>query len=208
MADREIEVEATSDEKRYLEELRSARVCEDEDTTARLGTLDQLGSSIWARMVSSEGRRPAAVINLETVGYTSRKPNSQQFPPGLDIKALPQHKVDLKGAVGDFIAIVSDKQSVDLGQMYFTQCARNTVDLPALFFALPHDIGQIAKGLPDALRSDHAPFWLEGIPAIMVTNTANFRSPFYHTPGDTIDRLDFDFIRKVCQATVLAALEL
>ena len=63
-------------------------------------------------------------------------------------------------------------------------------------------------GFPHALRSDHAPFWKAGYPAIMITNTADFRTPYYHTPGDTIDKLDFDFIRKVCQATVMTVLDL
>jgi len=57
----------------------------------------------------------------------------------------------------------------------------------------------------DSLRSDHAPFLKYGIPAIMVTDTANFRYPFYHTEADTIDKLDFHFIRKVCQATLVGS---
>ncbi|MHA2134210.1 MAG: M28 family peptidase [Candidatus Thorarchaeota archaeon] len=58
----------------------------------------------------------------------------------------------------------------------------------------------------DILRPDHAPFWREGIPALMLTDTANFRYPFYHTRADTIDKLDFDFLSQVCMATVATSL--
>ncbi len=54
----------------------------------------------------------------------------------------------------------------------------------------------------DTLRSDHAPFWRENIPALMITDTANFRYPYYHTKADTIDKLDFDFIKKITQVTI------
>ena len=31
----------------------------------------------------------------------------------------------------------------------------------------------------------------------MVTDTANFRYPFYHTPEDTIDKVNFDRMARV-----------
>jgi hypothetical protein len=55
--------------------------------------------------------------------------------------------------------------------------------------------------LRDLRRSDHAPFWDAGIPAIMVTDTSNFRSPFYHTAMDRIEMIDFEFAAKVVLAT-------
>jgi hypothetical protein len=39
--------------------------------------------------------------------------------------------------------------------------------------------------------SDHWSFWQEGYPAIMVTDTAPFRYPHYHTAADTPDRIDY-----------------
>jgi len=67
---------------------------------------------------------------------------------------------------------------------------------------IPFGFEKIAKWLMDLLRSDHGPFWRENIPALMITDTANFRYPYYHTEADTIDKLDFDFIKKVTQATI------
>ena len=50
---------------------------------------------------------------------------------------------------------------------------------------------------PDSRRSDHASFWDAGISAVMLTDTANFRTPHYHSQSDTIERLDFQFMRGV-----------
>ena len=50
---------------------------------------------------------------------------------------------------------------------------------------------------PDLLRSDHAPFWFKGIPAIMITDTALYRYPHYHRPTDTPEKLDYDGLARV-----------
>ncbi|MCX6985385.1 MAG: aminopeptidase, partial [Lentisphaerae bacterium] len=34
-------------------------------------------------------------------------------------------------------------------------------------------------------------------PALMVTDTAPFRYPYYHSPSDTPDKLDFDKMARV-----------
>src|SRR5205814_2142611 len=76
--------------------------------------------------------------------------------------------------------------------------------------ALPVAILQVPKPalllLPDLSRSDHAPFWLAGIPAVMITDTANFRNPHYHRKTDTITTIDFDFATKVSELVVAATL--
>jgi hypothetical protein len=52
--------------------------------------------------------------------------------------------------------------------------------------------------LPDTRRSDRAPFWDAGYKAIMLTDTANFRTPHYHQPSDTLETLNLDFAANVC----------
>ena len=66
----------------------------------------------------------------------------------------------------------------------------------------------VEKLLPVLQRSDHAPFWGAGIPAIMWTDTAEFRNKHYHQSTDTPDTLDYDFLRRVSQiliATILTS---
>lgn len=55
---------------------------------------------------------------------------------------------------------------------------------------------------PDILRSDHAPFWDKNIPAVFVTDTANFRNPNYHTPQDAAKTLDEPFFAGSAQHIV------
>jgi hypothetical protein len=45
--------------------------------------------------------------------------------------------------------------------------------------------------------SDHWAFAEEGYPAIMVTDTAFFRDPRYHTPEDTWERIDYGRLARV-----------
>jgi hypothetical protein len=58
----------------------------------------------------------------------------------------------------------------------------------------------------DFRRSDHDPFWQEGIPAVMWTDTAEFRNPNYHEPGNTPDTLDYGFLRRVAQLVTACAM--
>ncbi len=46
---------------------------------------------------------------------------------------------------------------------------------------------------PDTLRSDHAPFWYQGIGAVLVTDTANLRNPHYHQPTDIVEDIARQF---------------
>jgi hypothetical protein len=46
--------------------------------------------------------------------------------------------------------------------------------------------------LPEVRLSDHANFWDEGYPAIMLTDTAFMRNPNYHGPEDTLEKLDLE----------------
>jgi hypothetical protein len=51
--------------------------------------------------------------------------------------------------------------------------------------------------IPGVYWSDHASFWRHGYPAIMITDTALFRYPYYHTPQDTADKLDYPRLARV-----------
>ena len=55
--------------------------------------------------------------------------------------------------------------------------------------------------LPDFLTgvgwSDQWSFWQVNYPGVMVTDTAPFRYPYYHTQNDTPDKIDFDRTARV-----------
>lgn len=69
---------------------------------------------------------------------------------------------------------------------------------------MPRAAGRPAAGHP-LFRSDHVAFWEAGVPALMLTDTAEFRNPNYHQPSDTAESLTPEFWRNVVAATLVAA---
>lgn len=62
-------------------------------------------------------------------------------------------------------------------------------------------IGSPIKLSDDCLgRSDHEQFWDAGLPAAVMTDSAKYDSyPWYHEPGDTIDKLNIAYLRSMIQ---------
>ncbi len=121
--------------------------------------------------------RGAIVVDM--VGYACYQPGCQGYPPQLPIEP-PSDR-------GDFIALVGDTEHLPLIESFQMGTSAN---LPLIYtLAVPF------KGLliPDTLRSDHAPFWYQGIGAVLVTDTGNLRSPHYHQPSDTFQTIDRTF---------------
>jgi hypothetical protein len=61
----------------------------------------------------------------------------------------------------------------------------------------------------DLQRSDHASLWDVGVPSVMVTDTAEFRSEAYHCRSrpDDLASLDLPFATRVVRAAAAAATE-
>ena len=152
-----------------------------------------LGSTAFVtRLKKAKGSIGGAII-LECVGYASDKDGSQQTPPGIPI-VIP--------SLGNFLAIIGNDESRGLVATIEQSAARSVPEFKTLSLAVPGR-GEL---LPDVRRSDHAAFWDEGFPAVMLTDTANFRNPHYHQSSDTIDTLDITFLEGVID-TVVASIE-
>ncbi len=175
--------------------------------TSSVGKLGLVGSDYWVKKALDVDKKIKGVINLVTIGYSTKRKNTQFFPPLLNPLLLPSYKVKARKRIVDFIAVVSDKNSRELGKIFCKNCKNEGIKLPYLWARIPFKFEKIAKWLYDLLLSDHSPFWKENIPALMITDTANFRSPYHHTKADTIDKLDFDFIKKVTQTTIATVIE-
>ena len=136
------------------------------------------------------------LYNLEMVGYTSG-PGTQRHPSGFQYLLPRSYEwARARDFRGDFIATVAQGAGIELGRR-FAESVREWV--PSLE-VMPIEFAQPMPILADIFRSDHAPFWAAGIPAIMITDTADFRNPGYHQPSDTIDTLDCDFLLDVTRA--------
>lgn len=66
----------------------------------------------------------------------------------------------------------------------------------------------VADSDPNFRRSDHAPFWSANIPALFITDGANFRNPHYHQHSDTPETLDYNFAKNIVATAVLTLMDL
>jgi len=145
------------------------------------------GSRGYVKNAAKSGRKIWGLINLECIGYTDDNPGSQHSPPGLPI-SLPDQ--------GNFIGILGNESAGPILESLESAIKRHTPDLPKVSLLLP----KTAEALPDVRRSDHVPFWDKNIPAVMLTDTANFRNPHYHQSSDRIETLDVVFMTKIARA--------
>ncbi|WP_271253108.1 M28 family peptidase [Pseudanabaena sp. Chao 1811] len=150
------------------------------------------GSRAYAAKLKSDKQKLRLMISLEMLGYCDRQPNSQHYPAGLD-KFYPN--------TGDFIGLIGSIPTIpDL--IHFQHHMKPVVPcewLPA---------GWRGLAIPDTRRSDHAPFWDAGYKALMITDTADMRNPYYHKSSDRLETLDLEFLTNVCQGLITGIVNL
>ena len=146
-----------------------------------------IGSKHFVKRMRAEGRRYKAAFILESVGYVSHAPESQLLPPFVPAPT-----------VGDFIGVVGNKKAGTILETFKETAARHT----PLLKVVTHRAPMRGFLVPETRFSDHAPFWDAGYPALMITDTAMFRNPYYHTPYDTSDTLSPDFMSQVAEALI------
>ncbi|MCC6971960.1 MAG: M20/M25/M40 family metallo-hydrolase [Phycisphaerales bacterium] len=143
-----------------------------------------------------ENETIVAMLSLELLGYYSDKEGSQKSP-------FPAVKgVFEPSTVGDNIVLVTTSAHQPLTKRVeaaMLAAAPGVKVFRADFSPVP---------LPDLMRSDHAPFLLAGVPAVMVTDTANFRNPNYHKATDTIETLDLERMTRTVEGIAGAVREL
>jgi len=141
-----------------------------------------------------------SVINMEMIGYYSDQPNSQTLPPNFEI-AFPSQVAELEANDfrGDFITNVGSTFGPEIVAAFNSNAALYVPDLSVISLSV---LGTGTGVFDDLRRSDHAAFWDQLIPALMITDGANFRNPFYHTANDVTSTLDFDFMANVVKAIV------
>jgi Zn-dependent M28 family amino/carboxypeptidase len=124
---------------------------------------------------------------LEMVGFASSEAGSQRIPPGLPVKVSDK---------GDFLGLLANRHSNKPMDFVLCRAGAYTPDLPVM--GLDVKLG-LEKYFPVLSRSDHAPFWSKKIPALMWTDTSEFRNNNYHRDCDTPDTLNYGFLKHVTQ---------
>ena len=141
---------------------------------------EKMGSLVHADALAKAGKRVLAMISLETIGCYSDAPGSQRYPFPLSV---------FYPSTGDFVAFVGNLRSRGL--------VRSTVASFRVYTAFPSEGGALPDFIDDAARSDHWSYWRHGWPALMVTDTAPFRYPHYHTQEDTPEKVNYDRLARV-----------
>ncbi len=164
-----------------------------------------VGSWRWTD-AAVEANTPVVIhLVYEMIGYATDEPNTQELPLGFDL-VFPDVAAQMADNEnrGDFIALISN----DGGSPYVDTFAdyATGVNLPALGMVL--EGGMATSDLTgDLRRSDHQSSWAVGYPAIMITDTSEFRYPGYHCGDgeDSVDRLDHAFASQTVAATIYTA---
>jgi Zn-dependent M28 family amino/carboxypeptidase len=141
-----------------------------------------MGSDVYARAARARDDDIRAMISVETIGYYSDAPGSQRYPPLLGW---------FYPGRANFIGFVSNLASRALLKRAVT-AFRGASDFPVESLAAPAFV-------PGVGWSDQLSFWFAGYPAIMVTDTALYRDPNYHTAQDTPDKIDYARLTAVTQ---------
>jgi Zn-dependent M28 family amino/carboxypeptidase len=140
----------------------------------------EMGSRIYAERMLQRGEQVRAMLSLETIGYYTDAPASQRYP-------FPFRY--FYPDTGNFVGFV--------GNLGSRRLVREAVAAFRDAAAFPSE-GVAAPGWMTGVHwSDHWSFWQAGFPAIMVTDTALFRYPHYHSRSDTPEKLDYTGLARV-----------
>ena len=141
---------------------------------------DLMGSVVYAKRCRQRGEKVVAMLTPETIGYYSDSAGSQHYP-GMMGAFYPK--------VGNFIAFVGETGSTQLVERCVASFRRHT--------KFPSEGGAAPASIEGVGWSDHWAFQRQGYPALMITDTAPFRYPHYHTRQDTPDKIDYGRMARV-----------
>ena len=152
---------------------------------------ENMGSRVYAARSRERGERIVGMISVETIGYYSDSAGSQKYPFPFSF-FYPD--------TANFIGFVGNLGSRQLVRSAIASFRRNT-QFPSEGLAAPGSITGVGW-------SDHWSFWKEGYPAIMITDTALFRYPYYHSMSDTPDKIDYERMARVVAGIARVVAEL
>ena len=157
-------------------------------------TNESMGSRVHAQSCRKNGDNIQGMICLESLGYFTDKPGSQELPT---LYGMPEETLaftrsrGIDPTIGNYIAVVGDEQSASFLARFDDAFSR-------------HPIPTLPLVMPEMRLSDHLCYWDEGYPAIMLTDTALFRNPNYHKHTDTVETLDFQAMASITENLVSA----
>lgn len=146
---------------------------------------------IIAPRLESKEETIVGMISLDSIGFFSTEPGSQTWPD----RQVPDAVRPFLPSVGDFIVL----GGVQADAPFTGPLAQAMLESEPELKILRADL-LMPQHIPDMLRSDHAPFLPLGVHAVHFADTANFRTPTYHQPTDTLDTLNMPFYSRLVRA--------
>jgi len=116
------------------------------------------------------------------------------------VRSIRRHSRRYYPSEGNFIGFIGNTASRRLVRQVVGAFRQNE--------QFPSEGAAVPEAIPGVGFSDHWSFRQEGYPALMVTDTAMFRYPYYHEPDDTIDKVDFDRMARVVRGLEKVVAEL
>ncbi len=141
---------------------------------------NMMGSAVYAKSLRELGESISGMLCLEMLGCFTDAPGTQRYPIPFSL-FYPSR--------GNFIGFVGNLRSRSLVRACVASFRRHT-QFPSEWLAAPGWVTGLGW-------SDHWAFWNEGYPAIMVTDTAFFRYPYYHSGLDTPEKLNYEASARV-----------
>jgi hypothetical protein len=152
---------------------------------------DAMGSAVYADSLIEEGAVLKLMISVEMIGYFSDAPGSQHYPLSFLNWFYPER--------GDFIGVI--------GLAFDRALVKRVRELMRFEGGLPVYSINAPAFVPGIDRSDHRNFWQRGLPAVMVTDTGDYRNPHYHSAADTPETLDVHRMAEVVDGLYRVAVE-
>lgn len=171
------------------------------------GSGTRTGSMVEAVSTLARGTPLLGAIAFGSVGYATSAPGSQRLPSGmgLHLPALEQFVAD-RDYRGDFLNVVGSESSHHLLAAFGDHVP---AEMPLMLVEAPLALRRRPE-FSVLRRADHAGYWSQGYPAVMLTDTAEFRNPSHHCArgNDSADTLSASFAASVIQVTVGASASL
>ncbi len=149
------------------------------------------GSMVYAQAAKKRGDKIKLMASLETIGCYFDAPKTQSYPPLFNL-FYPDR--------GNFIGFVSNFRS-GKAMKRLAKAFRAHSDFPL-------ETTATFPFIPGIGWSDHRSFWIEGYPAVMITDTAFHRYEHYHLSSDTPDKIAYPEFTRVTSGLFAAFAEL
>lgn len=162
-----------------------------------------IGSRSFAARAKKRGERIVLAMVFEMIGYCSSEPGSQSVPR-IWKKYFPAEtgRIAANNYRGDFTS-VTVKNDAGIYSDLFAGFAES-LSLPAVSFKLSTAVAYNHE----FRRSDHAAFWENGYPAMLISDTTSYRNRNYHCHYGRVDdmsKIDINFACNTVKAAVATA---